>query len=101
MRLNFVCRASKARKNGLSPIELSITIDGERTIITLDRYVKAAQFNPSTQKVRSDKDLNDYLEPIRKKCYAIENELVNRVLWIWVRLYPHISMVHQARKTLC
>ena len=76
MRLNFVCRASKARKNGLSPIELSITIDGERTIITLDRYVKATQFNPSTQKVRGDKDLNDYLETIRKKCYAIENELV-------------------------
>lgn len=76
MRLNFVCRASKARKNGLSPIELSISIDGERTIITLDRYVKAAQFNPSTQKVRGDKDLNDYLETIRKKCYTIENELV-------------------------
>ena len=76
MRLNFVCRASKARKNGLSPIELSITIDGERTIITLDRYVKATQFNPSTQKVRGDKDLNDYLETIRKKCYSIENELV-------------------------
>lgn len=76
MRLNFVCRASKARKNGLSPIELSITIDGERTIITLDRYVKATQFNPSTQKVRGDKDLNDYLETIRKKCYTIENELV-------------------------
>lgn len=76
MRLNFVCRASKARKNGLSPIELSITIDGERTIITLDRYVKATQFNPSTQKVRGDKDLNDYLETIRKKCYAIENELI-------------------------
>lgn len=76
MRLNFVCRASKARKNGLSPIELSITIDGDRTIITLDRYVKATQFNPSTQKVRGDKDLNDYLETIRKKCYAIENELV-------------------------
>lgn len=76
MRLNYICRASKARKNGLSPIELSIIINGDRTIITLDRYVKSTSFNASTQKVRGDKDVNDYLETIKKKCYTIENELV-------------------------
>lgn len=76
MRLNYICRASKARKNGLSPIELSIIINGDRTIITLDRYIKAASFNASTQKVRGDKDVNEYLETIRKKCYTIENELI-------------------------
>lgn len=76
MRLNYICRASKARKNGLSPIELSIIINGDRTIITLDRYIKAASFNASTQKVRGDKDVNEYLETIRKKCYSIENELI-------------------------
>lgn len=75
MRLNFVCRASKARKNGLSPLELSITIKGERTIITLERYAKSNHFNPSTQKVKGDKETNDYLEITRKKCYHIENEL--------------------------
>lgn len=76
MRLNYLCRASKARKNGLSPIELSIIINGDRTIITLDRYIKATSFNASTQKVRGDKDVNDYLETIKKKCYTIENELI-------------------------
>lgn len=76
MRLNYLCRASKARRNGLSPIELSVIINGDRTIITLDRYVKSTSFNASTQKVRGDKDLNDYLETIRKKCYSIENELI-------------------------
>lgn len=76
MRLNFVCRASKARKNGLSPIELSIIINGERTIISLDRYVKSASFNPTTQKVKGDRDINEYLETIKKKCYNIENDLV-------------------------
>lgn len=75
MRLNFVCRESKKRKNGLSPIELSVTINGERSIITLDRYVKATAFNALTQKVKGDKDTNDYLDTIRKKCYGIENEL--------------------------
>lgn len=76
MTLNFICRASKARKDGQSPIELSIIIGGDRTVITLDRKVKSTSFNPSTQKVRGDKDLNEYLEVIRRKCYSIETELI-------------------------
>ncbi len=56
-------------------MELSTTINGERTIITLERYAKSTLFNPSTQKVKGDKETNDYLEIIRKKCYHIENEL--------------------------
>lgn len=76
MRINFVCRASKARKNGLSPIEMSIIIDSKRSIISLDRYVKCEAFNASTQKVRGDKETNEYLETIKRKCYQIENELI-------------------------
>lgn len=76
MTLNFVCRASKARKDGQSPIELSIIIDGERTVITLDRRTVSSKFNPATQKVRGDKDLNEYLDVIRRKCYQIETELI-------------------------
>jgi hypothetical protein len=35
MVINFVCRASKAKKDGLSPLELSIIINGSRKYITL------------------------------------------------------------------
>ena len=76
MTLNFICRASKARKTGLSPIELSIIINGNRTIITLDREIIHTKFNPKTQTVKGDKQINEYLETIRKKCYHIENELI-------------------------
>ena len=76
MVLNYICRASKARKDGLSPIELSIIINGERSIITLDRKIQSQKFNSVTQKVRGDKDINEYLDTIRKKCYHIENELI-------------------------
>ena len=76
MTINFICRASKARKDGQSPIELSIIINGERTIMTLDRKVLSTRFNPATQKVRGDKDLNEYLDVIRRKCYFIETELI-------------------------
>ena len=76
MTINFICRASKARRDGLSPIELSIIINGERTIMTLGRRVLSSKFNPATQKVRGDKDLNEYLDVIRRKCYSIETELI-------------------------
>lgn len=76
MVLNFVCRASKARKNGLSPIELSIIIKGERKIIAIQRYCKADDFNSKTQKVRGDKELNAYLESVKKKCWKIEMDLM-------------------------
>lgn len=76
MVLNFICRASKARRNGLSPIELSIIINNNRSVITLDRQILSTKFNPSTQKVRGEKDINDYIDVIRKKCYHIETELI-------------------------
>lgn len=76
MVLNFICRASKARKNGLSPIELSIIINNKRSIITLDRLIQSQKWNTNTQKVKGDKELNEYIDTIRKKCYHIENELI-------------------------
>lgn len=76
MTLNFICRASKARKNGLSPIELSIIINNDRSIITLDRQVASTKFNSTKQTVKGDKEVNEYLEVIRKKCYNIETELM-------------------------
>lgn len=76
MTLNFICRASKARKTGLSPIELSIIINGNRTIITLDRQIIHTKFNPKTQTVRGDKEINEYLDVIRRKCFTIETELI-------------------------
>lgn len=76
MTLNYVCRASKARKDGLSPIELSVSINNQRSIITLDRRINPKTFSAATQKVRGDKDLNEYLEVIRRKCYQLETELI-------------------------
>lgn len=76
MNINFVCRASKARKDGQSPIEMSIIINGTRSIITLDRKINPKSFNPSTQKVRGNSDINEYLDVIRRRCYQLETELI-------------------------
>lgn len=75
MKLKFVVRASKARKDGQSPIELSVIVNGERSIIALDRKCKATIFNPSTQKVKGDKETNAYLASVTNKCYMLDTEL--------------------------
>lgn len=76
MNINFVCRESKSRRDGLSPIEMSVIVNKSRSVLALDRRCKASAFNPKNQKVRGDKELNEYLDAIRKKCYFIETELI-------------------------
>lgn len=76
MTINFLCRASKARKDGSSPIELSIIINAQRVTITLDRKCQSQKWNAAKQSVRGDKETNEYIEVIRKKCYSIETELL-------------------------
>lgn len=69
MIINYVCKASKAKKDGLSPLELSIIINGSRKYITLDRKVKAANFDSKKQKVKADAATNEYMVALKAKLY--------------------------------
>lgn len=76
MKVSFLVRASKVGKNGLCPIECAVSVNGSRKIITVDRRVKESDFNPSTQKVRGNKELNTYLDVIRSKFYEVERRMI-------------------------
>ena len=76
MIINYVCRASKAKKDGLSPLELSIIINGKRKYITLDRKVKAANFDSKKQKVKGDAATNEYMVVLKAKLYNQETEMI-------------------------
>lgn len=92
MTINFVCRASKARKDGQSPIEMSVIINGERSIISLDRRINPKHFIPSSQKVRGNAEINEYLDVIRRKCFTLEMELIkldNFSLKTFVHSFKH------------
>lgn len=78
MIVNFICRASKANKEGLSPLELSLIINGERKYITLERRIKASSFNSKTQRVKKNQEVNDYLEAIKSKVYSQETEMIKQ-----------------------
>lgn len=90
MTFSFLCRASKASKNGLCPIEFSININGERKYVTTNRKVKASSFNPRTQKVYNDNETNDYLAALRAKLYAQETEMLKRGIVITIDTFMDI-----------
>lgn len=64
MNYQFYCRASKATKNGLAPIELSVIIDGKRKIFQLERKEFPDQFKKLVASKRPN-DLTQYLDSVR------------------------------------
>ena len=52
--ISFYCRTSKAGKNGLAPVELSIIINGERHYLTLQRKEYPAEFKAAISSKKSN-----------------------------------------------
>lgn len=61
---SFICRASKADRNGLSPIELSIIINGKRTYVSLPMKVSSSEFTKKINSKRNNEIL-DYTSSVR------------------------------------
>lgn len=73
--LKFYCRESKQNKQGYSPIELSIIINGRRTFINLPRKERPAEFRRLTSAKR-DNDLKQFLKTTIGRVHQIETELI-------------------------
>ena len=65
----FYCRASKANKSGLAPIELGITVNGRRLFVNLPRKEKPREFE------RGYDDLSTYLSAVRLRVNEVITEL--------------------------
>lgn len=64
--VSFLCSPSKARKNGESPIEVSISVNGERVCMQLPKKCEARVFRKSLTS-KSPNDIKIYCETIRNK----------------------------------
>ena len=81
MTITFVCRGSKvSKKDGLTPLELYVIINGKRRYVSLNRRINPKTFNPKKQMVRGDDQTNEYIEAVRMRCYSIETEMLKRGL---------------------
>lgn len=72
---NFICRESKADRNGLSPIELSIIIDGKRTYVALPMKINATEFKKKMASKKNNEVL-EYTSAIRLKLNQYVNEML-------------------------
>jgi site-specific recombinase XerD len=76
MKLKFLVRQSKMGSDGTSPIELSIIIDGKRKIVSLDRRTTPSKWDATLQRVKGNKEINEFINSIRAKCYTIQSEIL-------------------------
>ncbi|WP_044095462.1 site-specific integrase [Bacteroides sp. HPS0048] len=78
----FSLRESKQNKKGLSPIEVSISTNGERIYFSTGKQVQATDWNKEKQSVKGKSEesqlINGYLTQLRNKIYQKEIELTQR-----------------------
>ena len=90
MTITFVCRSSKvSKKDGLTPLELYVIIDGKRRFVSLKRRIDHKLFNPKKQIVRGDTQTNEYIEAVRMKCYSLQTEMLKRGLLLTVDTFVY------------
>lgn len=86
----FFIRESKVRKDGNAPIEVSITINGERCFFSTGKKVKATAWDKNKQLVKGKDEettsLNNYLKSVRAKMYEKEAELLDKGFVITAQL---------------
>jgi len=86
----FSIRESKARKNGNTPIEVTITINGERRSFSTGKQVKVTSWDKNKQLVKGKDEeaasLNNYLKAVKAKLYEREAELLDRGFVITAQL---------------
>lgn len=74
LNINFYCRKSKANKQGLAPIEVSLIINGKRTYIALQRKAKPDDFEKSINS-KKDNPIKQYCEQVRIRLNTIIDSL--------------------------
>ena len=76
----FSLRESKKNKNGESPIEISISTNGDRVYFSSGKYVNISDWSKSKQLVKGKaynaQLINSYLIQVRNKIYEKEVELI-------------------------
>ena len=76
----FSLRESKQNKKGESPIEISISTNGERVYFSSGKSVHTNEWNKTKQIVKGKTEqaqlINDYLIQVRNKIYQKEMEVV-------------------------
>lgn len=78
MKVNFVIRKTKKKADGTVPIEMTISVKGQRRYLSTGREVKPSNFSPKKQIVKGDKELNEFLKTLKARVYSLETTLLGK-----------------------
>ena len=86
----FFIRESKLRKTGKVPIEVTITVNGDRSSFSTGKQVVIEKWDKSKQQVKGKDEeavcLNKFIQAVRAKLYGKEAELLDRGFVITAKL---------------
>ena len=78
----FYVRDSRIRKDGTAAIEVSLTVNGERSFFSTGKRVCVQNWDKTRQLVRGNseesKSINKFLSAVKAKIYQKEAELIDR-----------------------
>lgn len=73
--ITFYCRQCKVNRQGFAPVEMTIIINGERTVISLPRKEKPEDFQKLI-KSRKANELQTFIDLMRSKVYEVQNHII-------------------------
>ena len=86
----FFIRKSKLRKDGKAPIEVTITVNGDRNSFSTGKIVEYEKWDKTKQQAKGKDEesvsLNRFLQAVRAKLYEKEAELLDRGFVITAKL---------------
>ncbi len=89
MKINFMIRPSKVKKDGTCTLEAAVSVKGQRQTIFLERSVHPKQWNQKKQRSKQQ-EINDYLDSVITRFYNIETILIrdnNLSLYTLIDMY--------------
>lgn len=89
MKINFMIRPSKVKKDGTCTLEAVVSVNGQRQTIFLERSVHPKQWNQKKQRSKQH-EINDYLDSVITRFYNIETTLIrdnNLSLYTLIDMY--------------
>lgn len=80
----FYTKSVKGTKNGLIPIYLRITVNGQRIELSTSKHIEKIKWNTQAGKMKGNTEeartINSYLDILRNKVYETEKDMVNNNL---------------------
>lgn len=93
MTVLFYTKKTKTTTDGLVPIYMRVTIDGNRFEISTKRYVKIEQWSPQAGRMKGNheeaRQINSLLDAFKVKVYDHQREILNEAKSLSVETLKH------------